>query len=185
MEFISILAEMMLESVRMLPSREIDEKKLRVYCSILLTIAMILGVGLSSYFLIDSFRAGLLLKFYLWVGLGINALTALSVGLIIPQLWIWKADTYIQESEELLRSELHSLIDLFLFSLIPGFHIIFLPRVVDKAKRLIECAGHTPETRRYGKIAGNLITISALLILTYTLIFGIGLIIAGDTRRAH
>jgi hypothetical protein len=154
-----------------------------VYASMLFSIAMILGVGLSSYFLIDSYQSGLLFKSYFLAGLGINAITSISVAIVLYQLWSWKTDTHIQESGEFLQSELRSLIDVFLLSLIPGLHIIFLPRVVDQAKRLITRFDHISATNRYAKIAGNLLAISMFSILIYALIFGIALVIAGDTRK--
>jgi len=183
MEFITIFAEMLLDNIKILPPREIDKKEMRVYGSMLFSIAMILGVGLSSYFLIDSFQAGLLFKSYLLVGLGINAITSVSVVIILYQLWNWKTDTHIQESEGFLQSELRSLIDIFLLSLIPGLHIILLPRVVAQAKNLIARFDHISTINRYVKIAGNLLSISMLAIMTYALIFGMVMIIAGDTRK--
>jgi len=185
MEILSILADIALESTKWLPSREIDKKKIRAYGSLLLSIAMVLGIGLSSFFVIDAFHSGLLFKFYLWIGLGINAITALSVGFIIARLWAWESNAHIQESEEFLKSELRSVIAIFLLSLVPGLHILFLPRVIANASNIFEYAGNTPETMRYGKVASNLIAISAFVILTYTLMIGICLIIAGDTRRVR
>ena len=183
MEFRSILADFALEGSRWVPSHEIDKKLMRVYGSILLTMAMIFAIGFSCYFLIDSFRDGLLLEFYLWFGLGINALTALSSGLMIARLWAWESNAHIKETEEFLKSELRSVIAILLLAIIPGLHILLLPRVIANASTIFEYAGNTPETMRCGRAASNLIAISVFVMMTYTLFFGLGLMIAGDTRR--
>jgi hypothetical protein len=183
MEYLSIIAEMMLENIKVLPSRKIDEKVMRIYGSIFFSITMILGIGLSSYYLIDSFRSGLLFLPYLLAGLEINAITALSAGFIIFQLRTWRTDIHIQESEEFIKSELRSLIEFFLISLIPGFHIIFLPRAVARAKSLMNSVDLIPEPDRYKKIIYNLIAVAAFLIMIYAQLLALALIIAGDTRR--
>lgn len=185
MEVLSILADLALERIRMLPPREIDKNKIRIFGSLLLTAVMLVSISLSSYFLIDAFRSGLLFEFYLWIGLGINFITALSIGFIVVQLWGWELNPYIQESVEYLKSELRSVIALLLLSFVPGLHILFLPRVVANARNIFEYASDTPETMRYRTVASNLIAISAFIILIYTLIIGIGLVIAGDTRRVQ
>lgn len=109
MEVFSILAEVIFESIKWLPSREIDKKKIRLYGSLLLSLAMVAGIGLSSYFVIDSFYKGLLFKSYFWLGIGINAITAVSAGLVIIQLWTWGVNPHVYESENFIKSEIYSL----------------------------------------------------------------------------
>ncbi len=183
MDIFSVLADIVFEGIKWLPSREIDKKKIRLYGSLLLSIAMVVGIGLSSYFVIDSFYKGLLFKSYFLVGLGINAITSVSVVFALTQLWTREINPHIKESEEFLKSEIRSVINFLLLSLIPGLHVIFLPRAIANANNIFEYAGNSPETMQYRKVAGNLIAISAFIILIYTLMIGLCLIITGDTRR--
>ena len=164
-------------------SREIDKRKIRTFGFLLLSIVLILGVGLSSYFLIDSFRSGLLFKLYLWIGLGINAITAISITIIIIRLWTWESNTHFQENEDFFESEFHSLVAIFLLALIPGLHILFLPRVIANAKNIFEYAANSSQNMRYYKAANNLIAVSVLIFMIYTLAIGLFLIVAGDTRK--
>jgi hypothetical protein len=182
MEFLSFLLDIAREGFKWLPSSEINQKEIRIFGSLLLSFSLVIGIGLSSYFLIDSFQKGLLLKQFLWIGLGINAVTALSVGFIIPHLWIKESKAYTQENEEILKAELDSVIALFLLSLLPGLHILFLPRVIAQASNILEQAGSTSQTTRYKKIACNVITISVIMMMLYTLLIGLIIIIVGDTR---
>jgi hypothetical protein len=69
MEYVSMIIEMALENIKEFPLPKINEKEMRRYGSILFSITMILGIGLSSYYLIDSFLAGLLFLPYLLVGI--------------------------------------------------------------------------------------------------------------------
>lgn len=183
MEIFSILADVIFESIKWLPSREVDKKKTRLYGSLLLSVAMAIGVGISSYFVIDSFYNGLLFKSYFWIGIVVNAITAVSVGLIIIQLWTWGVNPHVYESENFIKSEIHSLINFLILSLIPGFHVIFLPRVISNASHIFEYADSSSESQQYRKVASNIIAISALIILIYTIVIGLYLVIAGDTRR--
>ncbi|MFZ6031597.1 MAG: hypothetical protein ACOYYS_28130 [Chloroflexota bacterium] len=185
MEFLSILADMALESVTQLPSQPVDEKKMRVLSSLLLTIGMVSGVGLSGYFLVDSFRSGLLLAVYFWIGITVDLITAFSMGVILIKLWDWKSNVNVQENEEFLASDLRSVIALSILSLIPGLHILLAPLTVAKAKSLLDFVGHAPGMQPYRKVAGNLILIVTLLLMMYTVIIGLILIIAGDVRRVQ